>query len=160
MTDAIRQICALSVFCGLALALVPEGGVKKAASVLAALLLFFPIMTAVKDMDTDAYALDLARYRSMGSSLASESAERLERLNKQVIIEQCEEYILSRAGAEGLTELKAEVRVQWSTDGFWVPVSVRLTGFCPEDKKEKLRQIIAADLGIPKEEQEWQEDES
>lgn len=29
MTEALRQLCGLSLFCGIALGLMPEGGVKK-----------------------------------------------------------------------------------------------------------------------------------
>ena len=41
MSEMLRQLCGLSLFCGIALGLMPEGGVKKAASIACTVVLTF-----------------------------------------------------------------------------------------------------------------------
>ena len=49
----------------------------------------------------------------------------------------------------------AQVTLQWSTDGYWYPQSVRLITSGPAAENSRLAQIIEADLGIPRTRQEW-----
>lgn len=155
MSGLIRQLCALSVLCGVALLLTPEGSGRRALAVCCSVLLSLSVLTAFGSFDFDAYSLELARYRDMGDSLADEAEERSRRLNKTLIMRQLEEYIRTQAEELGMSGLRAEPSVRWSTEGFWVPESVRLTGDFDAEREKRLREIIAADLGIPAEKQEW-----
>lgn len=153
--DWIRQLCALSVFCGAALSLAPEGGVKKAAVLCCTVLLMLSVVNGVKNMDMSAYALELQRYKELSESFSEQARESGERLNRLVIEQECEEYILNRAASLGLIGLEAEVTARWHTDGFWVPDSVELRGSPTEKEKRQMEEWIAIDLGIGPEKQEW-----
>ena len=160
MKNTIVQICALSVFCGVALCLTPEGSVKKAANLCCLLLLLATLLTAFRSLDYDEYALNLARYREMGSALADDAQERKERLNRQIMELKYEEYIRQQALTLGIKDPRAEVTVRWDTAGVWVPGSVRLSGDCAPDLREKLESLITAELGIDGSLQEWVTDET
>lgn len=160
MRDNVGQICALSVFCGLALSLTPEGGVKKATAFCCSLLLMLCVLTAVQSLDTASYSLELARYRELGKELAADAEARTERLNRLVIEQECETYILNRAASLGARELQASVTARWDSEGFWVPDSVRLTGRIGVKQRDELSELITAELGMDEEQQEWLTDEA
>lgn len=155
MKDLLLQLCALSVFCGLALGLTPEGSGKKATSLCCVLLLMISVLTAFKSFDYAGYSLDLARYREMGKELANQAEEQKERLSRHVIEQECAEYIINRAVALGVTDLRAEVSARWDSAGVWVPDSVRIIGTLQSNQRAELQALISADLGIDDEHQEW-----
>ncbi len=155
MSDVIRQLCALSVACGLALLLTPEGGVKRAVQIGCSVILILSVLGAVRSFDFDSYALELARYREMGRDLAEDAGERSRRLSKDLMEREIEDYLASQAAALAIGEFHAEATLRWSTEGFWIPDHVRLTGRFDETQQRLLRERIAADLGVPEKEQEW-----
>ena len=160
MIGFVRQICAISVFCGIALSLMPEGSVKKATGICCALLLMISALSAFRSFDGAAYALELTRYREMGHALADETEEHRERIERLAVEREYADYIRQQAAVIGIGDLSVEVRTRWDTAGIWVPESVRLKGSCPEKQRKKLQELIAADLGIEKTHQEWITDEA
>lgn len=159
MADTIKQLCALSVFCGLALSLAPEGSVKKAAGICCTVALLSCLVGCIRGFQTEDYALELARYRELGESLAVDAQEEKQRLDRLVIERECAEYILSRAEAEGLPLRQAQVYARWSVEGFWVPRRVLLQGELSAAERERLCALIEAELGVGAAEQEWLEGE-
>lgn len=155
MSDVIRQLCALSVFCGLALMLTPEGGVKRAVQIACSVLLILSVLSTVGSFDFDSYALELARYREMGSDLAADAGERSRRLSKDLMEQEIGDYLASQAAALEIKDFHAEATLRWSTEGFWIPDHIRLTGIFDETQQRLLRERITADLGVPEKEQEW-----
>ena len=103
----------------------------------------------------DAYSLSLSKYRDRVAELSGELEDTRQRLNRTYIEEQSAAYILDEAQALG-AEGRAEVRARWR-DNSWVPweASLELTG--GTDVREKLKNRIEAELGIPKERQSWHE---
>ncbi len=70
------------------------------------------------------------------------------------ISQQCEEYILDKAAALGM---QIETKVILNEDTFYpLPVKVMISGQYSPWQKEQLTVIIAQDLGIPEEQQEWE----
>ena len=49
----------------------------------------------------------------------------------------------------------AEVEVQWSMEGFWMPWGAELNSGCDQESRERLSRLLASDLGIPYERQRW-----
>ncbi len=160
MRDLVLQLCALSVFCGLALSLTPEGSGKKAVSLCCMLLLMITVLTAIQSFDYSAYSLEIARYREMGNALADRAEEQRERLSRQVIEQECAEYIVNRAASLGVSDLHAEVSARWDSAGVWVPDSVRIVGALNQVQRSELQSLISADLGIDAMHQEWIIDET
>ena len=153
--DAIKQLCALSVFCGLALSLAPEGSVKKAAGICCAVALLSCLIGCVRGFQTEDYALELARYRELGERMAASAQEEKQRLDRLVIESECEEYILSRAEALGAFGLQVQVRSRWSVEGFWVPCHAVVRGEISPEARAELAALLEAELGVVEEEQEW-----
>ena len=84
------------------------------------------ILSPIKEIDFDIYALETARLREAESAI-NESAERIDgRLNRAVIEEQCEEYILDKAEELGANVSGVNVQAQWSLEGIWVPYSAEI----------------------------------
>lgn len=154
----IRQLCALSVFCGLAMSLAPEGSVKKAGGLCCTVLLLLSVLQGVRSVDSGAFALELQRYRELGQAFSEQAQTKEDRFNRLVIESECEEYILNRAASLGAEDLRAEVSARWDMEGFWVPETAVLRGSIGDGERETLSQWIAADLGIAAEEQEWIDD--
>ena len=116
---------------------------KLAGGVALTCLLFSPLVT----FDYDAYAAALQDYHVSVSTdgAVSDSSERLQRT---VIESEMRTYILDKAAQCGAALDDAQVTLQWSTDGYWYPQSVRLVTSGPAAENSRLAQIIEADLGV------------
>lgn len=155
MYQGVRALCAVSLLCGAALSILPEGGVKRVAEILCTASLILAVVSPIKELDMDAYALESARLHEMETSLARQSQEANERLNRVVIEREYEAYIMDKASELGANDIKADVEVQWSIEGFWIPYGAELSSNCGSETRERLAQLVQSDLGIPYERQRW-----
>lgn len=153
--QSIMQLCALSLFCGAALSILPEGGVKRVAEVVCTASLILAVINPLKSMDISSYALESAKYHELEASLTADAEKAEQRLNRLVIEQEYEAYIMDKALELGLEGLAVSVEVQWSLDGLWMPYSAGLSGIWDQDGKERLSALMTADLGIPYERQRW-----
>ena len=113
------------------------------------------ILSPIKEIDFDIYALETARLREAEAAI-NESAERIDdRLNRAVIEEQCEEYILDKAEELGANVSGVNVQAQWSLEGIWVPYSAEIDAPDIGSAKAALESVIENELGIPAERQMW-----
>ena len=113
------------------------------------------ILSPIKEIDFDIYALETARLREAEAAI-NESAERIDdRLNRAVIEEQCEEYILDKAEELGANVSGVKVQAQWNLDGLWVPYSAEIDVPDIGSAKAALEGMIQNELGIPAERQMW-----
>ena len=155
MTEALRQLCGLSLFCGIALGLMPEGGVKKAASIACTVVLVMTVLLPLGTLDISQYSLELAKYREIGEQLEERGDAFRDSMSRTVIEQECEAYIMDKAEAMGITVDTVKVRAFWNSEGVWVPESAEIRSGCGESEKKRLSDLIFADLGIPAENQEW-----
>ena len=153
--QSIRQLCAMALLCGAALSILPEGGVKRVAEVVCTASLILAIVSPLKSLDMEGYALESAQRHELEAALTDEAEDARRRLNRLVIEQEYEAYIMDKAHELGQEELVVDVEVQWSLDGLWMPYSARLSGDCSQSGKERLSALMAADLGIPYERQRW-----
>ncbi len=160
MKETVLQIGTLSVFCGLALSLTPEGSVKRATALCCSVVLLLCLLTQVRQFDYGTYSLELSRYRELGESLRIEAEDRSQRLNRLVIEQEIEAYIHNQAALLGLEDLNISVGLHWSTEGFWVPDSVTISGTVGAEAKKRLTALISAEIGIEEDHQEWLSDET
>ena len=79
-------------------------------------------------------------------------------LDRLVIEEGYCSYIEKRAEAAGLHPKKIQIRARWSKEGLWVPESSCIW-MLPEESTRELSEILAGDLGITADQQEWIRDE-
>ena len=90
MTAALRLLCALAVFCGALLSVMPEGSVKRIAAIGCTAAMLLAVLGALRELDPGDFTLELARYRELGRELAVRSEEVRDRLNRSVIEEEYE----------------------------------------------------------------------
>lgn len=155
MRMCIQEVCLLSVLCAVFLDLTPEGGAKRVLRILSFFVLLSVLLDGLVQTDLSAYALELARYRSLEQELTREGSEAYDALNRLVIEAEYREYIEERAASLRVYPQSVQISVRWHPEGFWVPDSARirlptLTG------KEDLEEILRTELGIPRERQEWE----
>lgn len=158
MMSGLRQLCALAVFCGVAMSLIPEGSVRKLASIGCALVLLLSLAGSVQKLDPSAYSLELAKYRQLEKELGEQADQTRDRLDRRVIEEEFAAYITDKAEETDVSIREVRVTVRWSVEGVWVPYSVILQASGRSEDKARLAQRIEAELGIPAERQEWLDD--
>jgi hypothetical protein len=154
MIAAIRgwllSVVAVSLLLSLAQSLVPEGSVRRALSLTGGLLLLLAMLQPLSH-------LDLAGLRPDFSGLAQEVSRRQSELERQSdsalaarIAQRTEAYISDKAGELGIV-CSPRVTVKAGEDGVPLPWSAVLRG----TPSAVLADVIAEDLGIPKERQKW-----
>lgn len=159
MSTMIRELCALSILFGVIMGIIPEGGVKRITGILCSAILIIVILTPIKSIDIDSYALLLTQYREQEAQLTARADEINSRLNRAVIVEEYEAYIMDKAEELGIDVKEARVEVQWSTEAVWVPYSVSVTANADISLRRVFEDKLMAELGIPQERVKWQSDE-
>ncbi len=155
MTELLRTwilgLTGAAIFCAAATLLTPEGRVKTVVRLLCGAVMASALLLPLLRLQTDAYGLNLSRYRA--DALRTEGdAEKIRRsLDRRLIEENAEAYILDKAQALGADVQGASVMMEWSTEGFWVPAAAEICGaYCAP-----LSRLIEAELGIPVQAQSW-----
>lgn len=153
----IRALVGAAVFCALALALCPEGRVKRVLRFACGLVMAAALLSPVLSVDMESLPQALARYSEAAERCAGSAEETADRLNRTIIEGECETYILDKAAALGLEVCEAAVTARWNDEGFWYPWECRLsTG---EGDMSGLSRLIEAELGIPEARQRWEAEE-
>ncbi len=158
MRECVRELCIISIVCGAVLSLCPEGGVKRILRILQTIVLLAVIFDCAGKLDLAPYSLELARSRERENTLLRDSGEMSDRLNRLVIEREYASYVEQRAEAAGVTASEIRIRARWSKEGLWIPDSSSIH-LLKESEKEVLAQILLAELGILREQQEWIVDE-
>ena len=156
MTDFRGYLIALTaaaILGALVRRLAPSGGAGRAARLGAGLLVLVTAFGPIASMDTVSATRDLVRRGFVDPLSSVEFSKNVNELMTALITEQTEAYILDKAQELDLS-LTAEVTAK-ITDMYPVPFSVKLTGSPTEKQKQALTEIIAAELKIPEERQEW-----
>lgn len=155
--DDIRQyllsVVSAAVISALAINVIGKKGIyASVVKLLAGLFLSITVISPwaklqIGDLSSylDNLELDAADVIAKGEYMAADAAG-------TIIKDQLEAYILDKASAIGI-QVKAEV-VLTDTDPP-VPCSVTISGAASPYAKQRLQQMIADELGIPKENQSW-----
>ena len=159
MSEWVRSFCVLAAFCGAALRLAPEGGVRRILSVLISAVLLTHAFQATLPADTQALEQGIGLLREREQRLLSESSDYVRRLDRLVIEEELRSYIQNKAGQKGLHVREIALELRWQTEGFWLPVALTLYGSGEREAAAELRRELEAELGIPGERQRWISDE-
>ena len=158
MMQWIRGLCVLSLLCGLVLCLCPEGGGKRILRFVGSVVLLAYALKSFKGLDWELYAAESAQIRQRQESFFSENQAVLRSLDRTVIEESYNAYILDMAHSRGYPLQQAKVTAQWSMEGYWVPHRAVLFGGLTEEERRLLSGWIQTDLGIPWRMQEWRQD--
>ena len=153
MRDWIIRLVAVSALTSAAMAIAPEGAAKKALGAVCAFVMLSAALSCVFKMDSYTYALNLEQYREEGERIATKGQESSQTETRLVIQETSEAYILDKAAQLGVNIARCKVRAIWSTEGYWVPYSCTISS--EGGMSDALSVWIEAQLGIPRESQEW-----
>lgn len=154
----MRELCMVSLLCGAALSVCPEGGTKRLMRVLESMVLLAVLANHIAELDLGSYRIETARLHERQQEIIQGAEARTNRLDKLVIEEEYRTYIEKRAEAAGLLPKRIQIRTRWSKEGLWVPESSCIWVSDGQSTRE-LSIILSGDLGIPVEQQEWIIDE-
>ena len=128
--------------------LVPEGSLRKIASITGGLILLLVLVQPVTKLQVGQLRLDYGAYadavRQRQQELQAENTAEM----AELIAERTEAYILDKAASLGIS-CQAVVTTAPGEDGLPCPVAAELS--CPPS--EALAECLESELGIPKERQ-------
>ncbi len=152
MKSWLMGFFASALLSAIALALTPGG--KKPVALAGGLIM---LLAAVKPLARISYqdiATQLAKYQIKADSLRTGIEVSSSEIISLIIQEQTEAYILDKAGELGL-DIQVRVTVGSGSDGWPYPSAVAITGQFSENHRQMLSDIIAQDLAIDRDRQEW-----
>ena len=151
--EYLLSIVAAALLTTLARSLIPEGGVRRVASVVCGLLLALCALSPLLQLDIDDAAQSIARIRMENETLRTGVEVKNRELVNQIIKQNTQTYILDKAASMGLA---LQAAVEMRDDGAYpYPYRVTLTGVCTEAQRLQLTRYIEENLAIPAERQAW-----
>lgn len=155
MAQLVLKLSVISVVCGAAMSISPEGGYKNICRILCTSILILCILSSLQEHRIVDYT-DMSRYIEHARQSFLENTGEIEKnLTKQVMTARLEEYILEKAHGEGIDDLSVCVEVRLNDENIWLPACVELSGIYTQAQKRSLSEIIHKDLGISTDEQYW-----
>lgn len=155
--EAVREwllsVVATALLLSVVRTLLPEGSVSKTASFAGGLVLMLVLLRPLMGADLSDLELDLEPYREAIAVRQAELEEDSDQEMASLIAQRTGAYILEEAARLGI-QVHVRVETAPGSDGVPVPVRVEITG----SDSPQLSEWIARELGIPKEEQVWHEE--
>ena len=145
-------LTAVSLLLALAEALVSQEGIRRVLRLAGGVLMIVVLLQPVVQIDLEDLSLSLEAYQQEVETLTEEYAQQQETQLSAGIEAELASYIWDKAQALGLN-CQVSVTVETGADGVPAPRSVDITG----EYSEALSEIIEKDLGVPREQQNWQE---
>ena len=159
MMEAIRQwivrLTCAAIVSASALALTPEGSVKKVVRLVCGILTVTVLLSAAVTFDLEAFSRSAAQYQTEAEQITGLARQQTEQLLRRSIEERCAAYIWDKACDMGINLTKAEVSAAWSEDGYWYPVGAVIEGEYTPEQQLSLASAVEAELGIEKGKQTW-----
>lgn len=155
ISNAILQLCAVSIICGLVLTITPSGTCKTAMQILCTAVLISAILEPVADIDFESYSSQRIKAKELEEAFLQNASEAEENLSKTVIQQECCEYILDKARSLGIEQIDISVTLSLNNDDLWVPYAVQITAIMSDEQRQNLAHILDRELGIPEERQTW-----
>ena len=150
----IRGLTAASIMASLAQQLTPPGPVKKMTEAVCGVMLMGVLMLPLARFDETMFSYALAEYRQTAAQFTGDLEAEEKQLLRSYIEQESAAYILDEARALGLTDLEVRVTVKWANE-CWIPAHVRVRGTFDADRRTKLSDLIASELGVGVDEQDW-----
>lgn len=153
LREWIASIVAAALLVSAAQTLIPEGGIKRAASLTGGLILLLALMQPVLGADLERLNLDLEPYRAAVRERQEELEAAGDRELSERIAQQTAAYIWDKAEELGL-HVSVRVTVEPDAEGVPVPAAVEVTG----PSSEALAEYLERELGIARERQVWKDE--
>ena len=131
-----------------ALALTPEGRVRRVVRLLAGVVLALALLRPLASFDFDSYAVSLAVGRDAAALAVDGFAESNRRLERTLIESECAAYISDRAARLGLRLEAASVTAKWGDALCWYPYEARLRAETDAAARRALEQTIETENSV------------
>ena len=155
MQNMLKSLISLSFISGAFLYLCPEGSTRRIVKILTTAILTAAILSPLCKIDYDLLALEQARMAGAEAEITHRAGQVQDSLKKQLLQENCENYIKNRGLELGLEIKNAAVELSRNENSQWLPASASIEAFGAKAEAEKLRRILSTELGIPEERQIW-----
>lgn len=155
MGEMIREVCFVSLFAAIACSVAPQGQVRTIMNILSSVILILVVLKPMASLDMREYAASVAKYREMEQRLSLEAEDMSTRLNRLVIEEEYETYIRDKAAEKQIELDRVNIKLEWNTQGYWMPVSVEIGYINEAENIHELESVIETQLGLSGEKQVW-----
>ena len=115
------------------------------------------ILSSLLGFDYRSYAAAISRSASAHGWSSEIGRETADQLNRRLIESEFRAYIMEQARSMDVTLSDAAVELKWSTEGYWYPTGVSLTGLTESPGIEALTDILTSELGIDPQNIAWRE---
>ena len=116
ISDAILQLCTVSIICGLVLTISPSGTCKTAMQILCTAILISAILEPIADIDFESYSSQRIKAKELEEAFLQNASEAEENLSKIVIQQECREYILDKACSLGIDQIDTSFTFSLNND--------------------------------------------
>lgn len=152
--DGLRQYVVIAVsaalICGIIIRLCKSSGSYAVVRMLCGLTMTIVLLRPISGMKKWDFRFDFQDWTQYAGELTEAGIDTADRMKREVIKQRAEAYILDKA-----TEMDAILDVSVTVGDNGIPTAARIAGILSPLNKQKLATIIATELGIPKEQQEW-----
>jgi hypothetical protein len=155
MKNWIMMLTASAILSAIALAVTPEGAVKKVVTFACGLAMLSALISPLLKFDVDGFTKHLRTYNAEAEKFSAEITEVNDSLSRLIIERQSEAYILDKGKEFGMENLNVEITAKWSTEGYWYPYEAKITSDPGGVAETELKYILEADFGIPQDRQIW-----
>lgn len=148
LREYVIRVVAAAMFSGILIRLAQNSGSKEIIRMLCGVFMTIVLiqpMTGKKEWESILPEVD-----RQAEAISAEGTATADNIRREFIKQRVETYILSRAEA-----MEADIQARVSLGEDCVPVSVTVMGSISPLNRSRLTQVIASELGIPKEQQEW-----
>lgn len=146
----VLGVAAASMLCGVLIRLPRSSGSAVIVRMLCGIFLTIVLIQPLAGKKARLWEAALPDVGEEAEEIISEGRASAEDIRKEFIKERLEAYILSRAG-----EIGADIQADITLGKNCLPTHIRVMGSISPIYRSKLTQIIASELGIPREQQEW-----
>lgn len=148
--DYVISVIASALICSIITRITQNSGCREAVRVLCGVFLTIVLLqpiSGLREMELSAY---FDSWEQQAQVVADNGTAAAKDMKAAIIKQEMEAYIINKAAEENAV-VEAEVTLG---DDF-LPASVQLTGVVSPSVKQKLTQLLTAELGIPGEYQKW-----
>lgn len=146
-------VAAAAILCGIVHSLAPgQGMMAQTMKLLLGLLMALSVLRPWVDISMEDLFGWMDGITVEADQIVAEGAADGDQAYRQVIIQQLEAYILEEAEALGAD---VQVQVELSGEQFPTPIRARVSGALSPYAKEKLTVLLTDELGISREEIQW-----
>lgn len=157
----ILQLTGAAMLSAIAVSLTPNGKVKNVVSMVCGLVMIIALISPAVRFDSSEFTKYLSELRGNTADISSELTEVNDNLNRTIIEEESEAYILDKGTELGMENMEISVFAQWSEEGYWYPSRIEISGTAAANQRQELSYYIESQFGIAEDMQIWStEDEN